>query len=634
MTAGTSQRARRKGAQGALTLGALGVVFGDIGTSPLYAMREIFAGPHHIGISEESIYGALSLIFWAITIVVSLKYVLFIMRADNHGEGGIMALISLVRTVAMKATSTKSGLVALGVFGAALFYGDALITPAISVLSAVEGLEVAAPRLHEFIIPITLAIITMLFAIQRYGTSFVGKFFGPVMCVWFTTLAVLGVSKLIDEPEVLRAISPTYGIMFFVHHPHTAFLMLGSVVLAVTGAEALYADMGHFGRRPIRRAWFALVFPALVLNYFGQGAMLLESPERAGNPFFMLAPSWAYWPLVILATCAAVIASQAVISGAFSITRQAVRLDFLPLLDVRHTSREEGQVYVSAVNWSLYVAIVALVVGFESSTALASAYGVAVTGTLAIDTILAFVVVRRLWKKPLWMVFAGGFGFLMVDLSFFTANMTKIFHGGWFPLVVASTLFVVLMTWQKGRDLLTSQRRVQEGPLQEFVFQLAKSTKPPVRVPGTAVFLSANEMTTPLGLRFNVEHNRVLHDNVVIFTVETVGLPHVPEDDRLVIDDLRVPDDGIVFIRASFGFLDEPNVPAALQLAVSEGLDIDVDNASYFITRSAVTAAPTGGMAQWRKRLFIAMNRNSGSGTKYFGLPVDRVVSLGATIAI
>ena len=624
-----------RGREGLLTLGALGVVFGDIGTSPLYTMREIFAGPHHVPVEESSVYGALSLIFWSITMIVSLKYVLFIMRADNHGEGGIMALISLVRQIKLKSIHSKYLLISLGVFGAALFYGDALITPAISVLSAVEGLEVAAPGLHDYILPVTVAIITALFVIQRFGTGVMGHLFGPIMCTWFATLAVMGLTEVVQHPAVFKALSPAYGIAFFFEHGHVAFLALGSVVLAVTGAEALYADMGHFGRRPIRRAWFAIVFPALILNYFGQGALLLRDPDAASNPFFLLGPSWTNWPLVILATLAAIIASQAVISGAFSITRQAVRLDFLPLLDVRHTSsREEAQVYLPAVNWTLYVAIIALVVGFQSSSALASAYGIAVTGTLAIDTILAFVVVRLLWKKPLWLVVAGASVFLIVDLAFFTANLTKLFHGGWFPLVVAFGLFVMLMTWQRGRSLLKAKRHALEDNLQEFVFELANDPDKPMRVPGTAVFLSANKEATPLGLIYNVEHNRVLHEHVVVFTVETVSRPHVFPEERLTIDDLSIPDDGIVLVTAQFGFLDEPDVPEALRQAVSMGLDIDVEAASYFITRSSVSAVDSTGMRLWRKRLFTAMNRNSGSGTKYFCLPADRVVSLGVSITI
>ena len=619
----------------ALTIGALGIVFGDIGTSPLYAMKEIFTGPHPVVLSSSSVLGVLSLIFWSVTIIVTCKYVLFIMRADNEGEGGIMALISLVSTSKMKTAKAKYALVALGVFGASLFYGDAVITPAISVLSAVEGLKVAAPSLDSFVIPVTLVILSTLFAIQRFGTGAVGRAFGPVMAVWFATLAYLGLGEIVQTPDVMRALSPTYAFEFFFNNPKMAFLALGSVVLAVTGAEALYADMGHFGRGPIKRAWFVMVFPALMLNYFGQGALLLSEPEAKDNPFFHMAPVWSQMPLVVLATFATVIASQAVISGAFSVTRQAVRLGFLPLLDIRHTSRREiGQVYVPAVNWILYLAIVGLVVGFESSTALASAYGIAVTGTLAIDTILAFVVVRMLWRKPLWMVVVGAVAFLAVDLAFFTANLTKVFHGGWFPLVIAALLFVILMTWQRGRIILTRNRLALEGNLQDFVDAVAAAPAPPERVEGTAIFLSANDVTTPLALRYNLEHNHVLHENVIVVTVETVNHPYVPEHERVVIDDLRIPDDGITLVRARFGFSDIPDVPKALRLASAAGLEIDVENASYFITRSAISMDGSKEMARWRKRLFIAINRNSGSGTRYFCLPADRVVSLGSTITI
>jgi KUP system potassium uptake protein len=610
------------------------VGFGDIGTSPLYAMKEAFSGPHVLAPTERSVYGVLSLIFWSITIIVSVKYLLFIMRADNDGEGGIMALIALVQRVPQRTARAAAGLVALGVFGAALFYGDGMITPAISVLSAVEGLGVAAPSLDEAVVPATLVVITALFAFQKLGTGAVGRLFGPVMAVWFAALAALGVARVAQEPGVLRALSPSYAAAFFLAEPRAAFLALGSVVLAVTGAEALYADMGHFGRSAIRRAWFALVMPALFLNYLGQGALLLADPGAADSPFYRLVPGWAQLPMVVLATVAAVIASQAVISGAFSITRQAVRLGFLPRLTVRHTSPEAGQVYVPAVNWLLFAAVAGLVVGFGSSTRLASAYGVAVTGTLAIDTVLAFVVVRTLWHKPIWMVLAGAALFLAVDLTFFAANVTKIPHGGWFPLVVGAVLFAVLTTWRRGRDIVSRKREEEEGPLQAFVDEVKASPRPPLRVPGTAVFLNASENTTPLALRYNVEHNHVLHERVVILNVDTVGVPHVAERDRLHIDDLRDPEDGIILICARFGFQDPPNVPAALRLAVRHGVDLDVDGASYFLSRIRIEASRRGGMAMWRKRLFTAISRNAASPTRYFRLPEERVVSLGSTVEL
>lgn len=546
-----------------------------------------------------------------------------------------MALISLVRHVKLRVARRKYALIALGIFGAALFYGDALITPAISVLSAMEGIQVAAPGLDRFVIPATIAIITLLFAIQRFGTGVVSNLFAPVMMLWFGVLAVLGVSHIAGNPGVLAAASPHHAISFLIDHPHQAFLALGSVVLAVTGAEALYADMGHFGRRAIRSSWFFVVFPALVLNYFGQGAMLLQQPELKTNPFFFMAPGWAQIPMVVLAAMAAVIASQAVISGAFSITRQAIRLDFLPLLDIRHTSRyTEGQVYVPVVNWTLYVAIVGLVIGFQSSTALAGAYGIAVTGTLAIDTVLAFFVMRFLWHRRLSWVLSVGAAFLVVDLAFFSANLTKILHGGWFPIVVAVVLFTMLMTWQRGRSLLVSNRLAKEGSLQDFVNGVDSAEHPPLRVPGTAVFLSASDNTAPLALRYNAEHNKVLHETVIVLTVETIGRPSVPVDERVTIDDLAIPDDGIFLVRARFGFSDRPDVPAALCQAVVQGLDAQVDTASYFLTKSSLRAVRSPEMAFWRKRLFVAMNRNAGSATRYFHLPADRVVTLGSYIEV
>ena len=621
------------GSAAGLALAALGVVFGDIGTSPLYAMKQTFSKEHGLTPDPGSVYGVLSLVFWAITIIVSVKYVLLVTRADNRGEGGIMALISLIQGAGLQSGRAKWLLMALGVFGAALFYGDGMITPAISVLSAVEGLEVAAPGLERFVVPIALAILTTLFAVQRFGTGLVGRLFGPVMLVWFCSLAVLGLAKVLEEPSILKALSPTYGVAFFVDHGSTAFLALGSVVLAVTGAEALYADMGHFGRPPIRRAWFVLVLPALLLNYMGQGVLLLSNRGAAENPFILLAPGWGQIPIVLLATMATVIASQAVISGAFSVTRQAVQLGFLPFLTIRHTSeRAIGQIYLPAVNWSLFVGIVFLVVGFGSSSALASAYGIAVTGTLAIDTVLFFVVVRMLWRKPLWLALTGVVGFLFVDLAFLAANLPKVLSGGWFPLAIGVALFVVLMTWRRGRDIVTRNRIEEEGSLQEFVTALDESPDPPMRVPGTAIFLHAVGDTTPLALRYNVEHNHVLHEHVVIFTAETEGVPHVPEDERVEVDDLLIPYDGVSHVTARFGFQDDPDIPKALRLAREDGLEIDVDHASYFLSRITINPTRAQGMARWRKQLFKGMSRNSASPVSYFRLPEDRVVSLGSSI--
>jgi KUP system potassium uptake protein len=627
----------RKAAGAALTLGALGVVFGDIGTSPLYALQTVFAADHHsIKPTEAGVYGVISLVFWSITIIVSIKYVTLIMRADNEGEGGIMALIALVQGVKLKGRWTKWVLVALGIFGASLFYGDGMITPAISVLSAVEGLKVAAPSLESAVVPITLGIITVLFGIQRFGTGAVGRLFGPVMGLWFTVLAVAGIGQIADTPSILKALSPSYAVTFFTDHPGTAFIALGSVVLAVTGAEALYADMGHFGRSPIRRAWFMFVFPALTLNYLGQGALILGSKKAIENPFFLLMPHWARIPTVILATVATVIASQAVISGAFSVTRQAVQLGFLPRLLIRHTSHEEeGQVFAPGINRILFVAAAALVIGFGSSRALASAYGIAVTGTFAIDTILFFVVVRMLWRKPTWLTALGAAVFLTVDLAFFAANVPKVVHGGWFPLSIAVVVFTVLITWQRGRSIVTRNRVEEEGPLRRFVEEVREADPAVYRSPGTGVFLNANRETTPLALRELFEHTRTLPEAVVIMSIETLRVPHVAEDEQVKCDDLGYGDDGISHVTARIGFQDEMDVPRLLRLADKAGLesDIDLENPSYFL--SQITIIPTDkadGLARWRKKLFVAISRNSASPVEYFRLPEDRVVTMGSHI--
>jgi KUP system potassium uptake protein len=622
-----------KSGAAALTVGALGVVFGDIGTSPLYALHAVFS-EEHIRPTQPHVYGVISLVFWAITTIVSVKYVTFIMRADNDGEGGIMALIALVQT-ALKDNRARGALIGLGIFGAALFYGDGMITPAISVLSAVEGLKVVSPNLESLVIPITLVILTVLFVIQRYGTGAVGRWFGPVMFVWFSVLAAGGIGQIAQDPGVFKALSPSYAVQFFSEDFGIAFLSLGGVVLAVTGAEALYADMGHFGRSPIRRAWFLFVFPALTLNYLGQGSLILHSPNAVANPFFLLFPDWARIPMVVLATFATVIASQAVISGAFSVTRQAMQLGFLPRLTIHHTSeREIGQVYAPAVNGMLYVAVVALVVGFGSSAALAAAYGIAVTGTLAIDTILFFVVVRALWGKPWWMVAGGLIGFLTVDLAFLGANVPKIVHGGWFPLMIGAVLFTVLTTWQRGREIVSANRTKEEGPLQKFVDYLHEVDPPLYRPPVAGVFLNSAKATTPLAMRAIVEHNRTLHESVVIISIETLKVPHVDREDRLTIDELGYTDDGIAHVTACFGFQDDPNVPGVLRLAAEMGLecDIDVDTCSYFLSQITVVRTTKPGMARWRKQMFLDIARLSASPVAYFGLPLERTVTIGSHI--
>jgi KUP system potassium uptake protein len=621
---------------GLLSLGALGIVFGDIGTSPLYALQTVFAADEHaVRPTESGVYGVISLVFWAITLIVSIKYVTLIMRADNEGEGGIMALIALIREKGLQRRLAQVTLVALGIFGASLFYGDGMITPAISVLSAVEGIEVVEPSLHELVVPITLAILAALFAIQRFGTGAVGRWFGPIMALWFTLLAGAGLHEVVKEPGILRAISPTYAVSFMFEHGHVAFIALGSVVLTVTGAEALYADMGHFGRRPIRLSWFSAVFPALILNYMGQGALILRNPKAIDNPFYLLIPHWGRIPMIGLATVATVIASQAVISGAFSVTRQAVQLGFLPRLTIRHTSREAGQVYVPAVNWGIFVAVVALVVGFGSSQHLAAAYGIAVTGTLAIDTVLFFVVVHIVWGKPKRLALPGAVAFLIIDLTFFSANLPKVVHGGWFPLAIAAVVFVVLTTWQRGREIITKKRTELEGPLRDFVEEIRDPDQPIARSPRTGIFLDANPETTPLALRANVEHNCVLHDSVVIVTVVTLNVPHVDEDERVSVDDLGYRDDGITHLTARFGFQDDLDVPRTLRRAAKRlEREADFEHVSYFLSRITIIPGKARGMAPWRKKLFIAIARNAASPVPYFHLPDDRTIVMSAHIEL
>jgi KUP system potassium uptake protein len=617
----------------ALAVPALGVVFGDIGTSPLYALHAVFSSSNPVEPDRAGVYGVISLVFWTITLVVSLKYVTFIMRADNEGDGGTMALIALVQRSRLRSARGLAVIVGLGMLGSAFFYGDGMITPAISVLSAVEGLDVAAPDVSSLVVPIALVILAGLFAAQRYGAGALGLLFGPVMIVWFTALAVSGLRQVVEHPSILEALSPSHGVALFVDHPGIAFVALGSVVLTITGAEALYADMGHFGRSPIRLAWFLIVFPALTLNYMGQGALILETPDAISNPFFLMMPHWARIPMVLLATGATVIASQAVISGVFSVTHKAVQLGFLPRLTVRHTSaREVGQVYLPAVNWALFAAVAALVVGFRSSENLASAYGIAVTATMVITTVLFVVVVRALWSKPRWMV-AGAAAFLLVDLALFSSTLTKVTHGGWLPLLVAAAMFTVLTTWHTGRRVVARNRSAEEEPLREFVSEIRAMDPPLDRPPGTAVFLTHDPETTPLAARANVEHNRVLHQDVVIVSVDMVKVPRVAAAERLTVDDLGYRDDGITRVTARFGFRDQPNVSEVLGLAAGEmERGVDFERASYFVSR--ITVVPTNDpvMRRWRKRLFVAMARNEADPIEYFRLPDDRTVTMGSLI--
>jgi KUP system potassium uptake protein len=631
---------RHATAQGALAVGALGVVFGDIGTSPLYTVQTVFnpSDPHPVEVSHDTIFGIVSLIFWSVMIIVTVTYVLLVMRADNDGEGGIMALIALIRRRALPGGSrAKAALAALGIFGASLFFGDSMITPAISVLSAVEGVKVAAPSVSGLVIPITVAIIVVLFLVQRLGTGAVGRVFGPVMAVWFTVLGVLGVRGIATHPVILEALSPSYAIGFLFGHFGTAFFSLTAVVLAVTGAEALYADMGHFGRPPIRRAWLLVVFPACILNYLGQGALILAHPASIRNPFFLLAPGWARLPMVFLATVATVIASQAVISGAFSVAHQAGQLGYLPRLRIQYTSEQlMGQIYVPWINWLLLVAVLTLVLAFRTSAALAYAYGTAVTGTITITTLLFFYYARHRWRWPLWIVLAGGGVLIAIDLLFFAANLTKLTHGAWFPLLIGITAFTIFTTWQRGRELVTLERVREEGPLPEFIAQL-HAMKPPLhRVPGTAIFLNRGKATAPLALRANVEHNEILHEEVLILSIETMPAPHITDAERLQIDDLGYRDDRIIHVTARFGYMDQTNVPGLLPLIRDAAIEspLDEDRLSYFVSRIELVQGHAPGMSRWRKHLFIATSRITADAAEYFRLPRERTVIMGSRIEL
>ncbi|WP_310491687.1 potassium transporter Kup [Dechloromonas sp.] len=614
----------------ALALAALGVVYGDIGTSPLYAVKEVFAGNHPIPVTVSNIYGSLSLFFWALVIVVSIKYVCFIMRADNRGEGGIMALIALALHTAIDKPKQTRLIMIFGVLGAAMFYGDGMVTPAISVLSAVEGLEVITPAFKSFVIPITMIVLFGLFFVQRSGTAKVGAFFGPVMMLWFTVLALLGLHNIVEHLGILMAINPVYGIEFLLENKAMSLVAMGNVVLAVTGAEALYADMGHFGRKPISRAWFAFVLPALVLNYFGQGALILAEPEAAKNPFFLSAPDWALIPLVALATMATVIASQAVISGAFSVTRQAMQLGFVPRMEVQHTSdKEQGQIYLPAVNWGLMVAVMILVLGFKSSNNLAAAYGIAVTGDMVITSILATVVVAKVWKWG-WvkagLLFAS---FLSVELVFLAANVLKIPDGGWFPLLAGMVIFIVMMTWKRGRQLLSARLQGERLELSMFLDSLASSM--PTRVAGTSVFLNADPKGVPHALLHNLMHNKVLHERVVLLSVQFFDVPYVPDIDRVEVRQLK---ENFWSVIIQYGFKDEPDVPAALALCGDAGLEFSALETSYFIGRETLIPRLGSEMAFWREKIFVAMFRNAGSATAFFKIPSNRVVELGTQVVL
>ncbi len=615
----------------ALALLALGVVFGDIGTSPLYAVKETFNPEHGIPLDVTSILGGLSTIFWSLMIVVSLKYVLLIMRADNKGEGGIMALLALASSAVKSPTRSHAVILLLGVIGAALFYGDAVLTPAISVLSAVEGLEVGTATFKPYVIPIAVVVLVTLFAFQRHGTAVVGAFFGPVCALWFLALGTVGVYNIAQNPAVLSALNPVHAFDFVTGHGFASFVVLGAVLLAFTGAEALYADMGHFGKRAIRLAWFGLVLPSLVLNYFGQGALLIANPQAIANPFYHAYPAWALYPMIVLATAATVIASQATISGAYSVTKQAIQLGYLPRMGVQHTSAKEiGQVYVSGINWLLLAAVLAAVVGFGSSSKLASAYGVAVVGTMLIDTILAFFVIRYGWGYPLFVAaFSTGF-FFLVDAWFFSASLLKVTEGGWFPIVVGATIFTIMVTWRHGRELLLSRLRQSSVPLEAFLDSLMRH--PPARVLGTAVFLTSTPGAVPHALLHNLAHNKVLHERVVFLTVVIKDVPWVPARERVQIEDLG---NNCFQLTVHFGFKDRPDVMQALELCREHELEFQPLQTSFFLSRETVIASIRyEGMALWRERLFAAMARNAGSPVEYFNLPANRVIEVGTQIEI
>ncbi|MFD4869657.1 potassium transporter Kup [Streptomyces sp. NPDC058412] len=624
----------------ALVVGALGVVFGDIGTSPIYTLQTVFnpSDPHPVPVTTDNVYGVVSLVFWSVVIIVLVTYVLLAMRADNDGEGGIMALITLLRRWSSEQGRRATGtLIALGIFGAALFFGDSMITPAISVLSAVEGLKVVEPSLESLVVPATAVIIVVLFMVQRRGTAVVGRVFGPVMIVWFLAIGAFGVLGIVDHPEILRALSPTYALGFLFGHFDIAFFALAAVVLAVTGAEALYADMGHFGRRAITRGWLFLVFPACVLSYLGQGALILADPANTSSPFFLLVPGWGRWPMVLLATAATVIASQAVITGAYSVASQAAQLGYLPRLRIAYTSESTmGQVYVPWINWLLMISVLTLVFAFRSSTALAFAFGMAVTGTITITTLLFFYVARVKWGTPVWLLVMGASVLLFVDLLFVAANLTKLVHGAWLPLLIGIIAFTVMTTWRRGRELVTAERERHEGSLREFVEQLRSGTAATSRVPGTAVFLNRGNQTAPLAMRANVEHNHVRHDQVVIMSLQTEPVPRVPADQRCVVDDLGYGDDGIIHVTARFGYMETPDVPGALATldpAMTEGR-LQTDEASYFLSKIELRRGKAPTMAPWRKRLFIATSYITADAAEYFGLPRDQTVIMGSHIEV
>ncbi|MGE0332321.1 MAG: potassium transporter Kup, partial [Ramlibacter sp.] len=611
------------------TLGAIGVVYGDIGTSVLYAVKEVF-GSGHVPFTHANGYGVLSIFFWTLTVIVSIKYVVLVLRADNHGEGGLIAMLALASQAVKDKPALRKWLLGIGIFGTSLFYGDGVITPAISVLSAVEGLEVVSPAFKQYVIPLTLVILFGLFAVQKRGTGGIGRFFGPITLAWFMALAVLGVSHIVRHPEILAAISPHHALGFMFTNPGTTFIILGAVVLCVTGAEALYADLGHFGKRPIRLAWFTVAMPALTLNYFGQGALLLDNPDAIKNPFYLMAPDWALIPLVLLATMATVIASQALITGAFSVTKQVIQLGYLPRLNIQHTSvRDTGQIYIPFVNWGLFVAIVLAVVMFRSSSNLAAAYGIAVTLDMLITTTLTFFVIRYGWKYPLALCVAATGIFFVVDLAFFSSNMLKLFHGGWFPLLIGGAIFTLMMTWKQGRELLNQKLRADAIDLKSFLEAVFVS--PPARVEGSAVFLTAEPGTVPNALLHNLKHNKVLHEHNLFVTVRSHEVPWIGLDKRLAIESLGHNCWQVV---VHYGFKNDPDLPRALEQIRARGCELAPMSTSYFLSRDVVVPTIGGGMAAWREKLFAQMHHNASGAADFLNLPNNSVVELGSKIEI
>ena len=618
-----------KSSLAALTLGAIGVVYGDIGTSVLYAMKEVF-GSGHVPFTPDNVYGILSIFFWTLTTVVSLKYVLLVLRADNHGEGGLVAMLALASQSVKDRPQLRKVLLLVGIFGTCLFYGDGVITPAISVLSAVEGLEVVSPTFKKAVIPLTLLILLALFAVQKRGTAGIGKFFGPITLVWFAAIALLGLLHIVQHPQILWAISPHYALGFIWDNPGTTFIILGAVVLCVTGGEALYADMGHFGKKPIRLAWFSVVMPSLTLNYFGQGALLMSQPEAVKNPFFMMAPDWALLPVVGLATMATVIASQALISGAFSVTKQVIQLGFLPRLQVLHTSETDtGQIYMPFVNWGLFVAIVLAVGMFKSSSNLAAAYGIAVCTDMLITTVLTFFVIRYAWKYPLMLCIAATGFFFVVDLAFWASNMLKLFDGGWFPLLIGGAVFTLMLTWHDGRRLLNDSLRSDAILLSDFLE--AVFIAPPTRVDGTAVFMTAETGTVPNALLHNLKHNKILHQQNLFVTVRSHEVPRIAADQRLDVTPLGHDCWQVI---VNFGFKDEPNLPRALAGLQGPAQALDPMSTSYFLSRDIVIPTIGGGMATWREKLFAQMHHNASAAAEFLSLPTNAVVELGSKIEI